>query len=363
MKKLFILAAAIVAFASCSQNEPQAIVETREISFAPAATETRATAVKEYTITDLQDNGFAVWGYVTADGTSAWDALFENTKVVYGETDAFGEGNFNTETDKVWQPVGGDVKYWAPKSDYIFSAIYPQGAAEYAFGKDQSQTITDFTIADGGLATEDLLVSQVATADLGTDEHKRVAVGLTFDHMLARVHFQFTNTFADENVTIKVRNVQLHGAIAKADATISAGVATWENPEGTVSLNFQDDEENDVLTIAAKKSTETEYKSDVTDYRLFIPTTVEDDVYTLTFDLDVLADGVTVLSKSYKVGGTGVEAPVALKGATYANGKSYLFNANISGNLLKNEIFPIQFDVKVTDWAADTTVDGDIMAD
>ena len=357
MKKLFVFAAALLALASCSQgDEPQAIVQTREICFAPAATETRATAVKEYTIEQLKTNGFAVWGYVTADGTSTWDALFENTKVAYGETDANGEGNFNTATDKVWQPEGGDVKYWAPNSDYIFSAIYPQGAATYTFGNDKSQTITDFTIVNGGLATEDLLVSQVATADLGTDDHKRVAVGLTFDHMLARVHFQFTNTFADENVTIEVRNVELHGAIAKADATIDAGVAAW-TADGTdkVTLDFQD-ETDDVISLAKAAS-------GVTNYRLFIPTTVADGAYTLTFDLDVLADGVTVLSKSYKVDGTGVEAPVALKGAEYANGKSYLFNANISGDLLKNEIFPIQFDVKVTDWAADTTVDDDIFAE
>ena len=353
MKKLFILAAAIVAFASCSKPvEPQTIVETREISFAPAATETRATDVKEYTIEQLKTNGFAVWGYVSENDAASWDALFENTLVKQTATNA---SDFNASTStKVWQPAEASaVKYWAPNSDYIFSAIYPQGAAKYAFGKDQSQTITDFTIVDGGLATEDLLVSQVATADLGTDDKQRIAVGLTFDHMLARVHFQFTNTFADENVTIEVRNVELHGAIAKADATIKAGVAAW-TADGTdkVTLDFQD-KTDDVISLAKAAS-------GVTNYRLFIPTTVADGAYTLTFDLDVLADGVTVLSKSYKVNGTGVEAPVALNGATYANGKSYLFNANISGDLLKNEIFPIQFDVKVTDWAADTTVDKDI---
>lgn len=355
MKKLFVFAAALLALASCSQgDEPQAIVETREISFAPATTETRATAVKENKIDSLIQKGFAVWGYVKAKETSTWDALFENTLVKQTATNA---SDFNASTStKVWQPEGGNVKYWAPKSDYIFSAIYPQNAATYTFGNDQSQTIADFTIVDGGLATEDLLVSQVATAGLGENDQQRVAVGLTFDHMLARVHFQFTNTFADENVTIEVRNVKLHGAIAKADATINTGVATW-TADGTdeVTLNFQDATDDVISLVKAA--------SGVTNYRLFIPTNVSDGDYTLTFDLDVLADGVTVLSKSYKVDGTGVEAPVALKGAAYANGKSYLFNANISGDLLKNEIFPIQFDVKVTNWAADTTVDGDIMAD
>jgi hypothetical protein len=63
MKKYFIMAVAVLAtLTACQPDEPQTVVQTREISFAPAATETRATAVKEYTITDLQNNGFAVWG-------------------------------------------------------------------------------------------------------------------------------------------------------------------------------------------------------------------------------------------------------------------------------------------------------------
>ena len=80
MKKLFILAAAIVAFASCSKNEePTAMVPTREIQFATAA-QTRA----DMTVVDvkyLQDNGFAVYGY------AANEAIFTKTEVLYDNGD------------------------------------------------------------------------------------------------------------------------------------------------------------------------------------------------------------------------------------------------------------------------------------
>jgi hypothetical protein len=72
--------------------------------------------------------------------------------------------------------------------------------------------------------------------------------------------------------------------------------------------------------------------------------------------LEVISDDVTVLTKSYK--GDDI---IVLNSTQFKNGQSYLFNAKIDGDLLKNEIFPIQFDVEVTKWADDTTVDTDIM--
>ena len=58
MKKLFILAAAIVAFASCSK-EQATYVEDGSIKFATA--QTRATAVSD--LDKLEKGGFTVLGY------------------------------------------------------------------------------------------------------------------------------------------------------------------------------------------------------------------------------------------------------------------------------------------------------------
>lgn len=361
MKKLFVFAAALLALASCSQgDEPQAIVETREISFAPIANETRATAVDE-TKTETLQNGFAVWGYVKETTAGSFAEVFKNTTVKYVDATNVSTSDFGNVT-KVWQPEGGDIKYWAPNSTYWFSALYPQNAAEYSFttdGTNHTQTITGFSIVDGGVNTKDIVVAQPARAIL-EDKHTRPAVGLTFDHMLARVRFAFRNGFDDNNVTIEISNVELNGLLAKADANITSGVASWENTSGNIKLDFQD--KDDVFTLTNNSIGEAVEKDTIaTQYRLFIPTSVEKDAYKLSFDLVVKADGVTVLTKSYTVAVYENENndAVGLKAVDYKNGKSYLFSATINGNLLQEEIFPINFDVKVTDWAADQYM-GDI---
>ena len=356
--------AALATLTACQPgDEPQTIVETREISFAPIANETRATAVEE-TKTETLQNGFVVWGYVKETTAGSFAEVFKNTTVKYVDAKNVSTSDFGNVT-KVWQPEGGDIKYWAPKSTYWFSALYPQNAAEYSFttdGENHTQTITGFSIVDGGVNTKDIVVAQPASAILG-DTHTRPAVGLTFDHMLARVRFAFRNGFADDNVTIEISNVELNGLIAKADATISSeGKATWENKgEGTIKLDFQDN--NDVFKIENKSiGATTETDTVATQYRLFIPTSVVDKTYSLSFDLVVKADGVTVLTKKYTVDnnrGTNDDPAVGLNAVNYENGKSYLFSATINGDLLKEDIYPIQFDVKVTDWASDKYM-GDI---
>jgi ribosomal protein S27AE len=130
MKKLFILAAAIVAFASCSKNEePTAMVPTREIQFATAA-QTRAD-MTEVNVDYLQKNGFAVYGY------AADQAIFTETEVLYAKDNALA-------TTATWAPkTAGDVKYWASGVNYVFSAYAPKDAnISYSFTADNVKKIS-----------------------------------------------------------------------------------------------------------------------------------------------------------------------------------------------------------------------------
>jgi hypothetical protein len=78
MKKYFIMAVAVLAtLTACQPDEPQTIVQTSEICFAPAATQTRAAVTAVGNTKALQDNGFAVFGF---QGTNQ---IFKNTEVVY----------------------------------------------------------------------------------------------------------------------------------------------------------------------------------------------------------------------------------------------------------------------------------------
>ena len=337
MKKLFILAAAIVAFASCSKNEPQAIVETREICFATTALETRANDVTPVTTKTLKE--FAVWGYIMADNTAPADVQDIFTATEVRTTDG------TTTESSIFEAAGADVKYWAASTDYMFSAMSPiseKAKYNYSFNTTNSafeQKITGFEIkADE--TTPDLIVARPASAEVEANKYTHAAVGLIFDHMLSRVKFTFTNKFADDNVTIEISNVTLNDVLAKGDATItSTGVATWTpNGDGTIDAVYGT--ENEIVANAAQN----EVKETV--YRYIIPQTA---TYTVSFDLVVKADGQTVLTKSYK--------DVSLANTAFVNGKGYVFNANISGDLLEEELHPIQFTVKVTEWVDNDPVD------
>lgn len=368
MKKyLFMAVAALATLTACQPgDEPQTIVETREISFAPIANETRAIVVDETTTANLGE--FAVWGYVKANDNFN-SAVFSNTLV---KKTATNKSDFSSTAQvDVWQPEGGDIKYWSPGGEYWFSALYPQFAEEgpsYSFstiGTAHTQTISNFSIVDNGVETKDVVVARPVKATVDANSQSRVAVGLTFDHMLSRVRFSFENTFEDDNVTIKISNVQLNNLIATADANIVTTtqrndtlVANWTPKDKDLVVNFQD--ENEVSSPVAQNAKFT------TEYRLFIPdkNEVGKGDYTLTFTLDVYADNVLVLTKTYTVNNPAEHCEaVGLKQFKYENGRSYLFNAKINGNLLKEEIYPIQFDVKVTPWATDYTVDDDIFAE
>ena len=109
MKKLFILAAAIVAFASCSK-EPEAIVNDGSIYFTSA--QTRATGITD--IATLAENNFKVYAYTTG----------ENGYDVYAGVEAIAENKTNTTEATIWKPTA--VKYWAENETYNFLGLYPK---------------------------------------------------------------------------------------------------------------------------------------------------------------------------------------------------------------------------------------------
>ena len=330
MKKLFVFAAALLALASCSQgDEPQAIVQTREICFAPAAqTRAVATAIVEDETT-LETNGFSVWGYMMTDPLAT---VFEKVDVAYD--------------NGIWSPsAAADVKYWSAGNDYWFSAMAPKSLENlYSFttnGTDHQQTITGFEI-NVDATTPDLIVARPVSTQLGNNDETHTPVGLTFDHMLSRVKFTFTNKFADDNVTIYVSNVTLNGVLAKGDATIDEdGKASWsKNGDATKNVTFYETTTEVLASAAYEKMGETVY-------RYIIPQ--NDAVYSVSFHLEIKADNQTIATKDY--------TNIALNETDFVNGQGFVFNANIKEEIIEDELYPITFTVTVTDWKDNDPVD------
>ena len=127
MKKYFIMAVAVLAtLTACQPDEPQTVVQTREICFAPAATQTRATAAEAITVANLKQ--FAVSAFVTTNGGiwSADNKIFDNTAVQTSD-----ETTTNASIFEVVDP--DEVKYWAESSDYKFSAVYPVPTPDWSY--------------------------------------------------------------------------------------------------------------------------------------------------------------------------------------------------------------------------------------
>jgi hypothetical protein len=332
MKKLFILAAAIVAFASCSKEEPQAIVQTSEICFAPAATQTRAAVTAVGNTKALQDNGFAVFGF---QGEAP---IFENTKVVYN-SDAITslnlkEGSFGAD---LWAPEkAADVRYWAVAT-YKFSGVYPATDNGYSMDKDGNQTITNF-VNDG---TVDLLVSNVETVN--NTANKKTAVALQFEHMLSRVKFTFKNGFSGNEV-IEIKDVVIYGVGKQADAKITG---TTPAPDWTIENDSRIDIDFGTMDSETAAKRFNKAGKDTTCYKYIIP---GEEQYTMGFTLTVYSEGVQVATKTYSA--TTNNAITVKPNAAFAAGKGYNFTATISPDEA-GDIFPIQFSVDVTDWAED----------
>ena len=334
MKKYFIMAVAVLAtLTACQPDEPQTtIVETREICFAPAATQTRAaaTATEEGNLATLTLNGFAVFGF------QGEDQIFDNTLVTHSTKNETLAGLGLEETTNAWAPAAAaNVRYWAIEN-YKFSGVYPATNNGYSMDEDGKQTITNF-VNDG---TKDLLVSNVNSVNNTTLQKSQVA--LRFDHMLSRVKFTFTNKFTG-NELMEISGVKINGVANDGSAEIETGdgtadtktAPTWTAGSEDITLVFGEMSSQTTENRFAKET------QDVTVYKYIIPE--NDTEYTIDFNVVVYSEGVQVAAKEY----TGVR--IKKEAYDFEPGKSYTFNANIAADDA-GEIYPIEFTVEVSAW-------------
>lgn len=319
MKKLFILAAAIVAFASCSKNEPEAtVVPTREIQFVAGQAITRAAVTDTIGVNQLTERGFLVYGNM---GTTQ---IFDGVEVQHrSKGNALPE---NQATASAWAPAdAADVKYWVVGQSYKFSGVWPLEASGYNMDKDGVQTITNFD----NTGTTDLVVSNIVEAT-GAETHTPVV--LNFNHMLSRIQFTFVNKFeGSELVTIsgvKINGVPQTGSIETWP--------TWIPSTETETIEFGEMVGNFAST-----------KIDTTSYKYIIPCEAKD--ITVDFTVVVTDNGQEIAREVY----TAKPLYSDYAGKVFAAGQSYNFTANIKPTTV-GDIYPIEFNVTVTPWGADT---------
>lgn len=305
MKKsfLFTLAATAALFVSCSNDETVEVAKSHNaIEFKGFVNHsTRAT---DLTAANLE--GFKIWGIMKKDGNIGKPFLAKNIAKQAG----------------VWTyspPV-----YWETGYTYSFTALAPNDANyTYEAPEDYQQW---GKVSYDNTQMKDLMF---AANDFGeiTAGACPVPVNLTFNHILSRARFKFTNGMNDGSI-VKVTDIKITNAPTKGVCTLAAAL-------GDISWTTTDPALLDFGNITYQVSE----ICGMTSHKYMLPSTQS---YQVTFKVTRQHNGVTDVYNH----------TITMSPVTMQPGKSYQFAAELNAaNINPNEeLCEIKFDISVNGW-------------
>ena len=313
MKKILFAAVALIAFAACTNDYVVNKDKGSAIAFDKAFVE-NSTRAADYTANNIAD--FGVYGFIT--NNSGEGQIFNNQEVTKSG-DAY-----------VYSPA----QYWVGGATYSFSALVPYTGRQWAYtATDSENGVISFDNATAA-ANQDLLFAFAQKTTPASITAAPEAVAFTFNHLLSRVKFSFTNGFGEgQNIELKVSDVHVTDAYAEGTIALVDGVLeqAWTPANNTLDVDFGD--AGDVLGVNAKGTTEHFY---------LIPAV--EATYNVTFTIDLYQAGVLVDTYNRTATVTlGME-----------RGKSYDLQALLTYQNTSDDgtLYPIEFTVnKVEDWA------------
>lgn len=303
---LFLGIAATAMLASCTNDETVEMNPQNAIGF-ETFVDKSTRAAEDVTTADLA--AFELYGWRTKSTTT--EQIFDAQAVT---------ANNGTCT---YSPL----QYWVGGYNYTFEAVAPKsGNKGVTFnGANGSSTIT--FVSD---AKTDLIYAS-NSRDLTTTDPTNTAVNLTFNHLLSRVKFTFTNgAAANSAATITVSDVKITNAGNTATYSPFADGEKWGAVTGSQEVGFAS---TDIEDIVGGDSEDTEHM-------YLIPCDVQN--YTLSFKVTMTQGNV---SDEFTYSG------IKLYNATYTleKGKSYNFKTTF------NPGYPITFTAEVTGWGPNFT--------
>ena len=326
MKKIIIAVLAVAAMVACSKEQTVVAPKGDAIGFSTFVD--NATRADDITTGNLEEFGV----YASIENTSGAALILSNAKVYLN-------------SDNAW--TYDNTQYWVPKAMYEFTAFAPHTGAKWTYAPSTTADEGDVTFDNKTAKADQDFIFAAADMNLTTTEALTASPGVvnfTFAHQLSKVAFKFNNDFATENnITLRVYNVNVAGLVSKATATVAegaAGVWTKTTDSDTFARTFGTqvaaNAENTATIIAAKSNI-------VTDYHYFIP--VAETQYTVTFDVDIFQAGVMIDTYHHTVNTK----------PTLAKGGNYLFTTTLNASNVSDDptqqLYPIEFNVNnVNGW-------------
>lgn len=257
MKKLFVMTLAVAALASCSKVETIEPGHKSAIGFGKSFVDNSTKAL----ITNANIANFSVWG------TENNVPIFAGLEVRKGD-DSQGAA---------WGYTG--TRYWHENSAYKFAAVAPHDyGGTVALENGLPKTAT-YTLVDGIATQVDLLYDAADDVNVTTNL-PTTPVAFTFEHMLAKVQFSFTNGHIEAcGYTVRISNLKI---AAFSSATVTFADKSWSTPTSPLDLTFTINEGNVIEETETVKSAES----------LIIPAVA--DTYTITGTAEIIYGGSVV---------------------------------------------------------------------
>ena len=325
MKKFLLGIVAIAAMASCVKEQTVVTPEQKAISFANFV-QNRAAIDPSFNNDGNKVTSFYVWGFMT----SPTGVVFSNELVSYNETEA------------AWKYT--NLAYWAPNKSYKFAALAPTGNDKIQVTLANNEKYMSEEGALGTVAFENVDGTvDVLYAEDGVDTPNTIAddpekVELTFQHLLSKVKFTFTNGLSNEYNSMTVSDVKMV-VPAKGTVNLANKPYVWNITEAaTTTLEFG-------KAIDAVDA----------DEKLAIAGVGEVEYERLTIPIEATQSVITSYEVSFNVtlyNGT-EEAQVipmtsTITGKTLEAGKCYNFTATLTADKLG--LKKIDFNVVVENW-------------
>lgn len=342
MKKALYIIMLSVALSSCSKNE---IIRTvgETISFGNVFVDKTTKAVQDPSHTTSNLDRFYVYGNVTGK-----PGIGGNTVNIYKGADVYKSGG-------VWYC---DVtQYWVPDCTYDFAAVSDVDATDPTSGDYDVAVYTadglPSSIKYNAASQKDLLhaeadgltTNETATPSTGVDAQGHAnPVPFTFSHLLSKVQFTFTNSFAESSgVQLTVTDIRITNAAKKATFTIGGTpewvVDSWFSGTGSDCLTFG---ETGAIDAGGKKGTSSAQC-------VLVPCRQK---FNITFTI------------KHNKGGSDTVKSITTDDITLERGHFYNFTADLnSGNT--EGVVPITFNIITSDsWgSADEEIVGPVYPD
>lgn len=322
MKNLFIIGLAATAMlTSCSNDETVEMAQNNKAIQFDGFVNKSTRATEDVTTDRL--TSFKVWGLMSKDGQTG--NPFTDVEVTK-----------NGDTWGYTTPV-----YWENGYNYSFVAVAPtaqQGTAAGQWSLTAPTTVGTYgsITFDNGEGTTDLIYdvddTYVESALTLQGNTCPMPIGFTFNHLLSRVKFAFTNGM-DDGSTINVTNVKITDANTKATAALDE-TATW---------TLADDNTTAELAFGNVLDAVDDYAINITkdtDHKYMIPALLVNQTYNVTFTVKRNHNGVT---DTYDL-----KATLTNDIINFEQGKSYRFVAVINQKALN--LCQIMFTATVTEW-------------